>query len=106
MPIKPNTWDANVTAAITPIGVKPVAEPWMYGAIMLPSICWRTSTIAAKIITLIGSPVEIRISNADGIAPINGPKKGITFVKPQVTAIKIAKSKLKTPLRKMRLHLV
>ena len=60
---------------------------------MFPSTNWITHTKIINAISLKGSSMcEKRIITPDGIAPIKGPKKGITLVIPQIKAIRAAKS--------------
>ena len=61
----------------------PVVLPKILGPKIFPSNCCRTIIITTKVIHFIGSTK--RINRALGIAPINGPKNGITFVTPTIT---------------------
>ena len=72
----------NKIAVDTFLGYKfvsnPVVSPKILGPRILPSNCCRTKMKIANGITFFGS--ESRMSTPLGIAPINGPKNGITFV--------------------------
>ena len=61
----------------------PVASPRIFGPRMLPSNCCRTTMKITKIRHCLG--LTSRIRNAEGTAPRNGPKNGITLVTPTTT---------------------
>ena len=57
--------------------------PSILGPIKFPSICCIINIININHIALIGETNNIIIT--EGMAPINGPKKGIIFVTPIIT---------------------
>ena len=88
MPHTPNTPENTTIEKITHKLFRPVESPKIFGPSMLPSNCCRMITNMRKIRHFFGS--IIRMKNADGIAPMNGPKYGITFVIPTITEISTA----------------
>ena len=76
----------NMIEKMTQNPDKPVELPNIIGPSTFPSNCCKITTITTKYRALIGSINKIR--NALGIAPINGPKNGITLVTPIIIAIK------------------
>ena len=71
---------------MTQKALNPVESPRILGPIILPSNCCKKIINNTKYKHWIGSCNNIRI--ADGIAPINGPKNGITLVTPTITLTK------------------
>ena len=67
-------------------GGKPIESPRIRGPNMFPSNCCRIITKITNGITALG--FARRTSKPLGIAPIIGPKNGITFVTPIITLIR------------------
>ena len=70
---------------ITQKAGSPVVPPRIFGPITFPSSCCIAIISMINHIVFEGSTRSIMI--ADGIAPINGPKNGITFVSHTITVI-------------------
>ena len=88
MPPTPNIPPNNKMENNTQNGDNPVESPKILGPIIFPSNCCNRNTKITKYSPFIGSTIKINI--AVGIAPINGPKYGITFVTPTNTLTKSA----------------
>ena len=65
----------------------PSESPSILGPIILPSNCCINRTISKNQNAFTGD--KNKIMKNDGIAPINGPKKGIIFVIPMIKDTKI-----------------
>ena len=83
MPQKPNSPAPKMMENMTQKPLMPIELPRIFGPMMLPSICWRITMKITKIRHLSGS--TSRMMKALGIAPISGPKNGMTFVTPMIT---------------------
>ena len=83
IPTNPNRPPPRRIATITQNADRPVELPRIFGPRMLPSNCCSKRMNMIKYSPLIGSASIMRI--ALGIAPIYGPKNGITFVTPTIT---------------------
>ena len=79
-PTKPNNPPKKVTAKITQKADNPVESPKILGPMTLPSTCCKIRTKIKKIKDLNGS--SIMMIKMLGIAPMKGPKYGITLVTP------------------------
>ena len=75
---------ANMTQKLD----RPVALPRIFGPRILPSNCWSSSTKMTKYSACIGLMTIMRM--VLGTAPMNGPKNGMMFVTPMITAISSA----------------
>ena len=84
IPTKPNRPSNTSNENNTQKLLKPVLLPRIFGPRMLPSNCCRTKMKIKNGIQLTGSTKSIKA--ADGIAPMNGPKYGMIFVTPTITA--------------------
>ena len=81
-PIKPpNSKMENSTQKLD----SPVESPKIFGPKKFPSTCCSTRIKIKKYTHLIG--LAVSIIRAQGIAPMNGPKKGIMLVTPTITLI-------------------
>ena len=72
---------------------RPVVLPRILGPMMLPSTCCSTRTNSTNQSALMG--FWIRMSRVAGMAPMKGPKKGITLVTPMMTDTSRALGNLK-----------
>ena len=70
-------------ATITQKLERPVESPRILGPRIFPSNCWRMMIKTMKYRHFMG--LSSRIMKAQGMAPRNGPKKGITLVTPTTT---------------------
>jgi hypothetical protein len=86
IPTNPNRPPPSRIENTTQNADNPVELPKIFGPITFPSSCCSTRMKIRKYTPLIGSFSKIR--TALGIAPIYGPKKGITLVTPTITLIK------------------
>ena len=80
IPMKPNKPPPTSTANNTQKLASPVLLPCILGISMFPSNCCNMIMNITKYMHCLVS--TIRSSNADGIAPMNGPKNGIILVIP------------------------
>lgn len=67
--------------------LKPVESPSIFGPKILPSNCCNININTIKYKLCIGETIKSK--KKLGIAPIKGPKNGITFVTPTITLINI-----------------
>ena len=87
MPIIPKNFPANKSENSIQNEDMPIESPNILGPIIFPSICCIINIIKASHKAFIGSTNKTII--IEGIAPINGPKKGTMFVSPIIKVIKI-----------------
>ena len=89
MPTKPKSPPKKRIENSTQKLESPVELPRIFGPRILPSNCCRSRIQMRKYTHWSGLTKNTR--NAAGIAPMNGPKKGITFVTPIMTLKSIGK---------------
>ncbi len=83
MPQKPNSPAPRMMENMTQKPLMPMELPSIFGPMTLPSSCCSTMMKMMNTRHLNGS--TSRMISALGTAPMNGPKKGITFVTPTIT---------------------
>ena len=88
IPMNPYSPPNSMIAKITQNAESPVESPRIFGPRILPSNCCRIRMNTRNHSALIGA--SIRMIKNDGMAPINGPKYGMTFVTPTITETSIA----------------
>ena len=86
IPAIPNIPPKNIIANNTQNVFNPVALPMHFGPIICPSICCSTIINIKKYIDFIDD--SLRTIMKLGIAPMNGPAKGIIFVIATMTDIR------------------
>ena len=86
IPMKPKIPPNKRRAKVTQNSEIPVVVPKILGPIMFPSICCNIIIKITNHRHCMGSMSKMK--NAQGIAPIKGPKKGIIFVTPTITLIR------------------
>ena len=86
MPVKPNRLPATVMETSTQKPEIPMVSPRILGPMTLPSSCWRPKMKITKYRHFKGS--TSRMMKAEGIAPMKGPKKGMTLVTPTTVAMR------------------
>ena len=84
MPAKPNRPPNNRMENSTQKEARPVDSPRILGPRILPSNCWSTKMNAMKYRHWMG--LARKMSMAQGIAPIKGPKNGMILVTPMIVA--------------------
>ena len=82
--MNPNSPPPTKIANTTQKDDNPVEFPKIFGPMILPSICCNTRMNIKKYRPLIGSARAISMTL--GTAPTYGPKNGMTFVTPTITA--------------------
>ena len=85
MPINPNSPPPTRTAKRTQKLASPVLSPRIFGPRILPSNCCNARMNTRNHMHCSGSTISK--SNAEGIAPINGPKNGMILVIPTMQLI-------------------
>ena len=93
MPTKPHRPPNSRMANSTQKLESPVVLPRIFGPMMLPSTCCRTRTNRTNQSALMG--FWMRMSKVAGMAPMKGPKKGMTLVTPMMTETSSALGNLK-----------
>ena len=84
MPMKPKNPPPMMMANIIQKPFTPVELPRIFGPRILPSNCCKMRMNTRKMRHFMGS--TSKMMKAEGMAPIKGPKKGMTFVTPTMTA--------------------
>ena len=84
IPRNPNIPPAIRIENITQKVESPVDDPKIFGPIIFPSTCCNTIINISRYNACHG--LCITTIRSDGIAPMNGPNTGITFVIPIITA--------------------
>ena len=84
MPTKPKRPPNSRMENSTQKEASPVESPRILGPRMLPSNCWSTKMKMTKYRHFRG--LTSRISSAQGMAPMKGPKNGMMLVTPMITA--------------------